>query len=302
MADLIGSIRLFKRLRKHPVWERSDYGYCWVDLLLLANDQERVTFVQSERIPLKRGQLCWSLRSLEKEWKKSGEWVTRFLQFLVDENMVTVDSNRRRTIITILNYETYNAPEPGSETVTEPGSETVTEPEQKGEMGKGNRKGERASAAPHEPFPEIPDDETVQCFCASHRDAARGCTAGIPEVWWRGWLASRLASRAPFPTAWKRALVSAFTADLISRHPKALGKSAASARLDGQGAENKKNAPVLADGHLPDGRSVRQARFEMSKELEAVQARLDAAYELGERPDAGDKRRERELKEALKAL
>ena len=83
--NLLGSITLVKRLRQNAVWQRHDYGYCWVDLLMLANDEERETFVQGEKIKLLRGQLCWSLRSLEKEWKKSGEWLTRFLQFLTDE-------------------------------------------------------------------------------------------------------------------------------------------------------------------------------------------------------------------------
>ena len=301
-TDLLGSIRLHKRLRKNPVWERPDYGYCWVDLLMLANDEDRETFVQGEKVALQRGQLCWSLRSLEKEWKKSGEWLTRFLQFLTDEGMITVDSNRRRTIITVLNYSAYNPTEAGSETVTDTGTEAGSETEQKGERGNGKRKGERASAPPETPFPEIPDDKTVECFCGSYRDVARGVTKGIGEVWWRGWMASRLGGRSPFPTDWQRALTSAFTADLIARHPKAVAavSGAQSNHLD-QGASEitpqKKNAAAILNGRSPA-----QARFELDKELKALTERLDAAHEIGVQPSAKDVAREREIRQQLREL
>lgn len=301
--NLIGSITLVKRLRQNPVWQRHDYGYCWVDLLMLANDEARETFVQGEKIPLQRGQLAWSLRSLEKEWKKSGEWLTRFLSFLTDEGMITVDSNRRRTIITILNYEAYNPAKAVTDTDTETGSKADTETEQKGEVGKGNGKGERASAPPPESFSEIPDYKTIQSFCGDYRDAARGVNHGIGEVWWRGWLANLSRSSRPFPSNWKRALTTAFTADLVARHPKALaalGNGSDSAQpLTGTGENKKNRGPSATAGN---GRSPAQARFEISRELEAVSERLDACHEIGSQPDAKDVEREKELKKMLRDL
>lgn len=295
MATMLqGGITLVKRLRQNPVWQRHDYGYCWVDLLMLANDEPRETFVQGEKIALQRGQLAWSLRSLEKEWKKSGEWLTRFLSFLTDEGMITVDSNRRRTIITILNYEAYNPAKTVTDTDTETGSKADTETEQKGEVGKGNGKGERASAPPPESFSEIPDDKTIQSFCGDYRDAARGVNHGIGEVWWRGWLANLSRSSRPFPSNWKRALTTAFTADLVARHPKAIAALTGTTEVPTTGnPENKKNAAT---------RSPAQARFEVSRELEAVSERLDACHEIGAQPDAKDLQREKELKKQLKEL
>ena len=301
MTDTLqGSITLTKRLRRNPVWERVDYGYCWVDLLLLANDQERETFIQGEKVTLKRGQLAWSLRSLEKEWKKSGEWVSKFLSFCKDHDMITVESNRRYTIITILNYEAYNPLFTVTEPDTETGSVTVTEPEQKGEMGIGNRKGEVPRPSRSTPFPEIPSDETVQQYCADYRDQARGVTAGIPEVWWRGWLANLLSRRGAFPNDWKRALTNAFTADFIARHPKAL----ASVRLDtaGTGTGDSKLKKTGAPFSAGAGQSPAQVRFKLDRELEDVQARLDAAHETSTEPKASDKRRENELKQMIKNL
>lgn len=150
MPELAGTICLNKRLRRHAVWQRPDYGWAWVDLLLLANDAPRDAIINGEAIPLKRGQLAWSLRTLEKEWNKSGEWLSHFLNFCRDNDMVRVDSTKRRTIITIINYDAYNPPlnhlitetEPETDTGTVPASKAVSTTEQKGEGGIGKGKGE----------------------------------------------------------------------------------------------------------------------------------------------------------------
>lgn len=213
MNDLKGNLTLTKRLRRHSVWLREppSYGQAWVDLLLLANDKPRSVVIHGETIDLKRGQLAWSIRTLEREWNRSAEWIERFLKFCRDESMILVDSTRRRTLITILNYEAYqtNAPEtePGTDTETEPDTKPGTEPEQKLEtgIGRGNLEGTAT---------EIPSDLEVQEFCASYQDLARGIE-GIPSAWWTGWFANRIAHwRSPFD--WKRSLVMAHLSDWLN--------------------------------------------------------------------------------------
>lgn len=230
---LVGTININKRLRRHPVWQRPDYGWAWVDMLLLANDAPRTAIVNGEPIPLERGQFAWSLRTLEKEWGKSGEWINHFLEFCKDHEMVNVDSNRRRTIITIINYSAYNpfaVTETDSETATDAVTETGTTTEQKKRIREGEEKKGEAHPA------EIPDDETIRKFCSEWTgDMARGIPAGIPEVWWSGWVANRLNDEKKWPRDWQRALVLAFRADFLNRHPKALvqlpGSSSATAPL-----------------------------------------------------------------------
>lgn len=237
---LAGSVRLSKRLRRHPVWNREpfSYGQAWVDLVLLANDRPRaVTLRNGDVLDLERGQLAWALRTLENEWDRSGEWIDRFLKFCRDQAMIKLEKNTRRTVITILNYDTYNLPvsetEPVTETETEPGAKPEGEPERKGEVGRGNRelgRGEGASRPGHqggEPAnSEIPGDEMVADFCKNFKDLARGIEA-IPEVWWTGWLALQL-KRTPnfgFPRDWRRVIALDFVSDWIQRHPKAIGTS-----------------------------------------------------------------------------
>jgi len=45
-----------------------------------------------------------------------------------------------------------------------------------------------------------------------------------------------------------------------------------------------------------------QRRFELSRELEEVKARLDACHQTNIQPEAADVRREKELEKAMKEL
>jgi hypothetical protein len=222
---LEGSIRISKRLRRNAIWQRKDYGWAWVDLLMLANDRPRIEFLSGMKIELRRGQLAWSVRGLSKEWGTSREWVETFLEFCQDQGMIKLDSNTKRTIITILNYDAYNrqncATEPATEQATEPTTSPATEaaagPERNREEGTKKGKGEASPAD----IVGFPSDSEVEGFCTSFEDQARAIT-GIPEVWWRGWLA-HIVSKTPPPADWKRALRNAFLGDWAAGHPKAMG-------------------------------------------------------------------------------
>lgn len=133
----------------------------------------------------------------------------------------------------------------------------------------------------------IPSDAEFAAFCAAWPgDLSRGIPGGIPEAWWTGWLANKLTDEKRFPRDWRRVLELAFRGDWLNGHPKA--------RL------LQKKSP--GDPTPANGRSVPQARFEISRELADVQARLDACYESGIAGDAGDAEQEKKLRAALAAL
>lgn len=294
MENLAGCITLDRRVLRHPVWKREPacYGRAWVDLIALANDAPRVTFIHGEPITLERGQLAWGQRGLAKRWERSDLWVRSFLKFCASQTMIRVDANSRRTIITILNYEVYN-PLPQTQTPTV----ATTQPQTQTPTGRGKGKGELEreegmgirNSPPETPFAEIPSEQTLAEFFAGFKESARGVD-GIPEVWWRGWVSSRLNAQK-WPGDWQAAARMAFLADFANRHPKALA---------GLTVKNKKNgAPPAAS---PDGRTAAQARFEISRELEEVRERLDACHEISAEPAPVDVAREKQLDNDLRQL
>jgi hypothetical protein len=66
--------------------------------------------------------------------------------------------------------------------------------------------------------------------------------------------------------------------------------------------DGKKFLAAKKNGGAADSRTPQQARFEISRELEEIEGRLDAAHETNVRPDAADKAREKILRQELKAL
>jgi hypothetical protein len=287
---LHGNITISRRLREHAVWQKPDYGWAWIDLLMLANNRECTKQINGQFIDVKRGQLLWSLRSLEIEWHKSGEFIAGFLRFCQDKNMIRVESIKNRgTIITILNYEDYNPPIADSETVTntatEADSETVTNTEWNGEMRNENKKGERATPPKNlekAGFSEVPSESEVLTVAeAFPGDLARGIPAHIPARWAADWFRYKFGS-GQWPKKWREKLALDFRNDWLAGHPKA--RSGAGGAIQ------------------TAGRSPAQARFEMSRELEEIQERLDACHENDVPAAAKDKARERELLKLLKDL
>jgi hypothetical protein len=84
-------------------------GQAWVDLLMLANHREGVIKVRGIRITVGIGQVGWSEKRLSERWKWSRGKVRRFVQFLVQQNMIEVvqQKNKITTIISICKYSNY---------------------------------------------------------------------------------------------------------------------------------------------------------------------------------------------------
>ena len=291
MANLAGYVQLHKSIRKNPVWKREPftYGQAFTDLILLAVDAQsapQCVWIQGEQIVLERGQVGWSISKLADEWHRTRVWVNTFLKWAEGRGMVTVDSNHRRTIITLMNYDAYQPTTGGNTTecTTECTTGNTTDDTHKGKGERGNGKGVKGKD--NSPLPEIPDDVVLGKYFAEFSDLARGIS-GIPEGWWRDWVSYRL-DRRQWPADWQTAARMAFLADFANRHPKALGVSAGGAKKTAE-----KNAG------RPDARTPAQARFEISRELEGVRERLDACHEIGTEPSAVDVRREKELERLL---
>lgn len=79
----------------------------WQDLILFANHSDGSFFIRWIEVPLTRGQIAWSELTMSKRWKWSRDKVRRYLSALVRASQIRQQKSHETTVITILNYDTY---------------------------------------------------------------------------------------------------------------------------------------------------------------------------------------------------
>ena len=104
-----GWISLHRKISLNWIWEDKPFskGQAWIDLLLMANHKNRKIPFDNGIIEIKRGSFVTSIRKLSEKWGWSRTKVSKFLQYLNIDNMVTLNSDIKKTAITIVNYDCY---------------------------------------------------------------------------------------------------------------------------------------------------------------------------------------------------
>lgn len=104
-----GWIRLHRSIQDHWMWKDEPYdkARAWIDLLMLANWEDKKTSYKGEIIICKRGDVNLSILKLAERWKWSRWKVTEFLKLLEKDGMVKLNATTHRTTITIVNYGVY---------------------------------------------------------------------------------------------------------------------------------------------------------------------------------------------------
>ena len=102
-------IRLHRKLMDDPLYFAEPFTkmQAWIDLLLLANFADRVTFIRGNRVTIKRGQVAYSREWFSGRWRWSRGKIDRFFDMLERENMIGRQKSAVITCISILNYDAY---------------------------------------------------------------------------------------------------------------------------------------------------------------------------------------------------
>lgn len=105
-----GWICIHRQLQECEIWTKDqqfDMRSAWIDLLLFANHEDKQIVFDYKPMTIKRGQYLTSVRKLSERWKWDKERTLKYLRLLERLGMITKDSNNRRTLLTIENYEKY---------------------------------------------------------------------------------------------------------------------------------------------------------------------------------------------------
>lgn len=104
-----GWVSLHRSVTENFVWQDKPFnmGAAWVDLILMANHEEKKMPLDGRLITIKRGQTFSSVRSLAERWGWSKNKVTRFLSLLEQDEMVITERSKNGTLLTLVNYGNY---------------------------------------------------------------------------------------------------------------------------------------------------------------------------------------------------
>ena len=104
-------IKLHCQLAHHDLWLMEPFtrGQAWVDLLMLAQTKPGWIMVRGISVDLDRGQVGYSELSLSARWKWSRNKVRLFIDSLRKRQMVDIKKDNKTTIISVLNFDTYQA-------------------------------------------------------------------------------------------------------------------------------------------------------------------------------------------------
>lgn len=110
-----GYIRVYRSVKSHWLYEpkrkRTKFE-AWLDLLLQAKHSDQKETIGYDLIVIKRGQILTSQEKLAAEWRWDRSAVRSFLSSLHYDQILTIETTNKYTMITICNYDSYQNSSP----------------------------------------------------------------------------------------------------------------------------------------------------------------------------------------------
>lgn len=105
-----GWISLHRKIQECWIWADSepfDKRSAWIDIILMANHADKKIMFDGKFVTVKAGQRITSIRQLAARWHWSVNKVRRFLDVLERDGMLIKECNKKRTLLTVVNYGVY---------------------------------------------------------------------------------------------------------------------------------------------------------------------------------------------------
>jgi len=119
-----GWVKIEREILKHWIWEDEKYFHWWMTILLTVNHEAKKFPVRDELFICNSGESFRSVESWATLFGCSKKTVYRFFKLLLSDNMITTktlgNGNRRKHLLTVVNWEKYQQKENGNDTKGKP--------------------------------------------------------------------------------------------------------------------------------------------------------------------------------------
>lgn len=105
-----GWIMLYRDIQQSAIWmtnEPFDVRSAWIDMIMMANHEDKEIILRSGRKVIKRGQFHTSIYKLADRWHWSRNRVRHFLGTLNECTMAHTERTTGGTTVTIVNYNKF---------------------------------------------------------------------------------------------------------------------------------------------------------------------------------------------------
>lgn len=105
-----GWISIHRKIQQSDIWldkEPFDKRSAWIDLIMMANHEDKQILFNGKFMEVKRGEKITSLKQLSDRWRWSTGKVKRFLNLLESGSMIELKTKRRYTSYKVVNYNVY---------------------------------------------------------------------------------------------------------------------------------------------------------------------------------------------------
>lgn len=108
---MIGYVKIYRSVFETDAFKKEPFSRreAWIWLVANASWKPHQYRHKSSMVPIGRGQLPGARKALARVWGWGEQRVRTYLDFLVSQSMITLDSNQQLTIITVCNYDKYQA-------------------------------------------------------------------------------------------------------------------------------------------------------------------------------------------------
>ncbi|NLX87272.1 MAG: hypothetical protein GXY97_09030 [Clostridiales bacterium] len=140
MDNWNGWISIHRKIYQNWTWQDKPFskGQAWIDILLMVNHEDGEAHFRDSVYYVKRGQRITSELQLAERWGWSRNKVRRFLNDLKMAQQIDIQKDKRKTIITVVNYDYYQNNKTAKGT-TEGTTEGTTQGQQKDTNNKDNK-------------------------------------------------------------------------------------------------------------------------------------------------------------------
>ena len=107
MNDTSGWIKIHRSILDHWIWNDAQKFHWWLELLFMANWEQKKVVAGNTIVTVERGQMIASNSFLMEKWGVCTHTVRNFLRLLETDGMITQTTYPKFNIITICNYDKY---------------------------------------------------------------------------------------------------------------------------------------------------------------------------------------------------